>query len=64
MSKTLIKGNQRTVLQIQSNGDYTITSDIYLTAYRAYGCKTTRTVNHLEGEQIMNRLLNKGFIIA
>lgn len=64
MKMNFTKGNQKTVVEQLSDGRYEITSSMYLTAYQSYGCKTRRTVNMSEGQEIMNRLMNKGFVLT
>lgn len=64
MSMIFTKGGQKSVFEQLSDGRYEITSSMYLTAYKSYGCTTRRTVSRTEGQEIMNRLMNKGFILT
>lgn len=61
---TLMKGNQRTVMEYHTTPTGTvvdITNSYYLTAYKTYGAKSTMCVPLQTAEEIYNRLLRKGF---
>lgn len=63
MKARFIKGNERKTIRPMANGKFEITSCMYLTCRKAYGCKTSREVDLQEATEIYNRLINKGYIV-
>ena len=61
---TAMKGRQRDRFKLNTDGSWDIISDVYLTAYRKYSCKTSRRVSQREGLEILARLERKGFTIT
>ena len=56
-----IKNDSRTVFDIQPDGSYEIKDYMFLTAYNKESLLGKRIVSNREAQEIMGRLLNKGY---
>ena len=63
MKAIFTKGNERKTIRPIGKDRFEITSCMYLTCRRAYGCKTSREVGLQEAVEIYNRLINKGYTV-
>lgn len=63
--KTLSNGSYiRTELSLQSNGNYKVSGSTYSTTYRNFITSPSYYVSQLAGNEMMDRLIRKGYVLA